>query len=153
MDLDARLKLLDAFKVRLERLFDGGLLARLESALNAFDNMDTTSLDDLRKRVDDLGESVARVQISFDELPKLKPEQLAAIERLADPSVVDLLDWLAGNREALQVLLSLGDTVDGSTEKPDAPGEDPNASDGVDIDPTAVPPKGAPAEENSQAAS
>lgn len=103
MDLDASLKGLQTFKARLERLLDGGLLDRLEAAANA------GAGEELGKRIEEIGEHVAALEQRFDALSP----QLAAVEKLADPSVVDLLDWLAGRRQALDVVLSLGETADG----------------------------------------
>lgn len=128
MDLDSQLRGLHAFRQRMERLFDGGALARLEAAIASLDGADTTSGEELAKRVEEIGEHVAALQVAVDELPKLttaaldaalKPlqEQLTAVAKLADPAVLDLLDWLARNREAIDVLTSLGDTVDGTTEE------------------------------------
>lgn len=103
MDLDASLKSLQTFKARLERLLDGGLLDRLEAAAGA------GAGEELGKRIEEVGEHVAALEQRFDELaPKL-----AAVEKLADPAVLDMLDWLAGRREALDVVLSLGETADG----------------------------------------
>lgn len=113
MDLDASLKSLHTFKQKLEKLFDGGLLDRLETAAAALDGESSTA--ELAKRIEEIGEHVAALEQRFDELDP----RLAAIEKLADPSVLDLLDWLAGRREALDVVLSLGETANDTPEVTD----------------------------------
>lgn len=113
MDLDADLKHLKTFKTRMEALLDGGLIARLEAAAEAVvGGADTTSSEELGKRIDALGEHVTALEQKFDAIQP----HLAAVEKLADPAVVDLLDWLASRREAIELLCTLGDTADGTSE-------------------------------------
>jgi hypothetical protein len=127
MDLDARMRELKTLKDRLEGLFDGGalrklealaakfdggLLERLEAALARFDGDDAGAgaalVDDVKKHVDEIAETVTGIQQQLDAIgPKLN-----AVEKLADPAVLEMLDWLARNREAIDVLLTLGETVD-----------------------------------------
>lgn len=129
MDLDARMRELKTLKDRLEGLFDGGalrklealaarfdggLLERLETALARFDGDDgsTVLVDDVKRHVDEIAETVTGIQQQLEAIgPKLN-----AVEKLADPAVLDLIDWLARNREAIDALLSLGETVDDDNE-------------------------------------
>jgi hypothetical protein len=65
-------------------------------------------VDDVKKHVDEIAETVTGIQQQLDAIgPKLN-----AVEKLADPAVLEMLDWLARNREAIDVLLTLGETVD-----------------------------------------
>lgn len=147
VDLDAELKGLRQLKARLDKLFDGGVLDRLV-ALDQRTRADAPTgstdpdprVDDLGKHVSELAETVTRVQQALDKLPEtiaaaldeaLKPyqAQMAAVEKLAEPAVLDLLDWLARNRESLDVLLSLGDTVDGTDDAADPDGKPATGGD------------------------
>lgn len=136
MDLDARMRELNTLKARLDKLFDGGLLARLEKLANDAeaarepergDGPDVaTMVNDLDKHVAELAETVTGLQRQLEVIPSIE-QKFAALDEyvrkspLADPSVVDLLDWLARNREGLELLLSLGDTVDGKDDSEEAP--------------------------------
>lgn len=123
MDLDATLKGLHNFKARMEKLLDGGLLERLEAAAGAVSG---SGNEELSKHVDELADTVTGIQQTLEKLPETiaasldqalqASPQMAAVGKLADPAVIDLLDWLAGNREAIDVLLSIGETADGTPE-------------------------------------
>lgn len=130
MDLDKEIAGLRMFKQRLEKLFDGGALAKLEDfvrrAEGAIGGADGTATEDVKAHLDEVAETVAGIQQQLEKLPETitgalndalaANGQLAAVQKLADPAVLDLLDWLARNREAIDVLVSLGDTVDGTGE-------------------------------------
>lgn len=148
MDLDARMRELKTLKDRLEGLFDGGalrklealaakfdggLIERLEAALASFDGDQGNAVDvgDVKKHVDEIAETVTAMQQQLDAIgPKLN-----AVEKLADPAVLDMLDWLARNREALDVLLSLGETVDGKEEATELQPGGPDAPHPADPEP------------------
>lgn len=136
MDLDASLKSLHTFKQKLEKLFDGGLLDRLEAAVASLDAAaGNPAIEELYKRVDEVAGHVTALEQRFDELDP----RLAAIEKLADPAVLDLLDWLAGRREAIDVLLSLGETADGSEEAQGLQPGGPDAPQPTDPEPAQAP--------------
>lgn len=136
MDLDKEIAGLRMFKQRLEKLFDGGALAKLEDfvrrAEGAIGGADGTATEDVKAHLDEVAETVAGIQQQLEKLPETitgalndalaANGQLAAVQKLADPAVLDLLDWLARNREAIDVLLSLGEAVDGETEAPEIAG-------------------------------
>lgn len=124
MDLDASLKGLHSFKARMEKLLDGGLLARLEAAAESASG---SGNEEIAKHVGELEDTVSGIQQALEKLPvtiasaleeALLPfkQQMDVVEKLADPAVIDLLDWLASRREAIEVLCSLGDTADGTDE-------------------------------------
>lgn len=123
MDLDASIKSLREFKTRMEKLFDGGLLERLERAA---EQVSGSPDEEVGQRIEEIGEHVTALEQRFDAIAPQLAEirtrlqeaqpRLAAVEKLADPAVLDLLDWLARNREGLDVLLSIGETVDGTAE-------------------------------------
>lgn len=148
MDLDARLRSLDSFKQRLERLFDGGALQRLEAAIAAIGEIDTTSAEELSKRVEDVAEHVAALEKRFDEVRPALDALPAQLAPLTDPAMVDLLDWLARSRQGLEVLLSLGETVDGAENSPSKP----NVG-AVDTSETSAPTEGADTGSGAQAGS
>lgn len=146
MDLDKEIAGLRTFKQRLERLFDGGALAKLEDfvrrAEGAIGGADGTATEDVKAHLDEVAETVAGIQQQLEKLPETitgalndalaANGQLAAVQKLADPAVLDLLDWLARNREAIDVLVSLGDTVDGTGEAAAQSGGTAAATDGAD---------------------
>lgn len=131
MDLDKEIRSLQQLKQRLEKLFDGGSLAKLEAfiarAESATAGADGTAVEDVKAHLDEVAETVTGIQQQLEKLPATikaalddalnANAQLAAVVKLADPAVLDLIDWLARNREAIDVLVSLGDTVDGTADE------------------------------------
>lgn len=149
MDLDAQLKGLHAFKNRMEKLLDGGLIERIEAAVAAFDGEDAGDAKDLAARVTELAEHVTALEQRFDQLPqvltaslddslKVIDAKLSAVGKLADPAMLDLLDWLARNREAIDVLLSLGETTDGEDGVTAASGVGGSGTAGTGVSGTGV---------------
>lgn len=139
MDLDVvhrHVKELRDWKAKVEQLFSGGTLDRLIALSHAELPGDP---GELKAHVAELAETVTGLQQSYEKIAAITGEalaealqplkvQLEAVGKLADPAVLDLLDWLARNREAVDVLLSLGETTDGDDNEasqqpggPDAP--------------------------------
>lgn len=160
MDLDKEVRSLQQLKKRLEGLFDGGALAKLEAfiarAESSIGDADGTAVEDVKKHLDEVAETVTGIQLQLEKLPATitaalndalnANAKLAAVEKLADPAVLDLIDWLAGNREAIDVLLSLGEAADGETAQPDDGKPAPNGEG----NPLAAP-EPAPTTETAQA--
>lgn len=144
MDLDAHIKTLLAFKRDVEKFLQPHVMERL-IAFAESQPADQPDVVDLKKHVDELAEAVTGIQQTMEQLPAtisgaldeaLKPVQgqLAAVGKLADPSVVELLDWLAGHREEIDVLLTLGEPdepepMDMNGGKPGQPVTSPPGAD------------------------
>lgn len=159
MDLDAELKRLTSWKRDVEQLLSPKTLAAL-LALSA------------SEQAGDLGEHIAALQASFDKVdwvaiaalegrifavetklanlqaPDLSPltgrldKVEGSLANLTDPATVDLLNWLAGEQQSLQVLLSLGDPADAQAEVPKNAGASKPAVIGTDGKPVVEPPPG-----------
>ena len=140
MDLDVvhrHVKELRDWKAKVEQLLSSGTLDRLIALSHAELPGDP---GELKAHVAELAETVTGLQQTLEKLPEtisaslqeaLKPleAKLAAVDKLADAAVLDLLDWLAGNREAIDVLLSLGETTDADGGDK-APGEGAGSEQG-----------------------
>lgn len=123
MDLDVvhrHVKELRDWKTKVERLLSGDNLDKLIALSHAELPGDP---GELKAHVADLADTVTGIQQTLEKLPEtisaslqeaLQPlrSKLDAVEKLADPAVLEMLDWLARNREAIDVLLTLGETVD-----------------------------------------
>lgn len=110
MDFDAHerhIRNLLTFKTRMEEMLDGagpGPAGPNQAEL----------LEDLRKDVTELGEAITGLQQFKDEIGGF----IAGVRDAAP-----LFQWLADNKDGLQVLLSLGETVDGQPAEPVEPEE------------------------------
>lgn len=139
MDLDTlhlHVSGLLAFKKRVEELLDQPAV-------------DQTSTEELSKRIDDLSaqaqQTSSEAMNSAAVLEELQKFRVDAAAKLA--SVDDMLSWFGTNKDAIEVLLSMGDDFQGQSGAPGGePMPEPEApADQAPADPAPQPSDNAPA--------